>query len=308
VEDGSVRDAQLLTDWDLDRDNKVLTVNHKDIREVFSGRYPFGAGGYWADEAAHLPGKFVAAGLQVPSIAALIVQRSLEGPFPIFSLPIAIPALFPGPFGRTDFHYNFPRTDSLLKEIQESNNGPDIAFPARWQAGREGKFFEWEMVIGDPKILGPIIDFYMNAERPGLTNVHKSKDGVQKVTGVFSVGAGSGNDMLVQGFGTGDLGDTTSVARDVQQALKDVVVESDLLGQSQARLAVNRYSTVQWEAKFLAHGDGDRVHGNVALGTIFRLHFNKDWWEPDGYIDLRVIGLSGDMSEVITPSLQPVGA
>jgi hypothetical protein len=68
------------------------------------------------------------------------------------------------------------------------------------------------------------------------------------------------------------------------------------------------YSTVQWEAKFLAHGDGDRVHGNVALGTIFRLHFNKDWWEPDGYIDLRVIGLSGDMSEVITPSLQPVGA
>ena len=305
VENDRVRDVRLISDWDLDRDNQRLTVNLADVQEVFASRYPFGVTSYWVDEANRIPGKFSVSGLEWRSIAVRVLQESLVGPFDIYSLPIALPAVVAGSHAMEKFFANFPRTDALLKEIRETAGGPDMTFRPRWKAGLEFQYFEWLAVFGTdvaPAIVGKVWDFYMNTTKPGLTKVRKRKDGNKKITGAFSIGAGSGDDLLVYGRGTGNEGDVTSVAMDVQDSFKDIDQLPELVQQTTSRISAFRNSTEQWSAQYLSEGDRDL--SAVIPGDVFRLHFAGDFWESDGHVDLRVMTLSGDESPLVTPALQ----
>jgi hypothetical protein len=58
--------------------------------------------------------------------------------------------------------------------------------------------------------------------------------------------------------------------------------------------------------RLVANADPKQDLAMIRIGSILRLHFDHDFWEPNGYQDLRVIGLEGDMSNIITPTLQAV--
>jgi len=47
--------------------------------------------------------------------------------------------------------------------------------------------------------------------------------------------------------------------------------------------------------------------GAMRLGAILKLHFQGTPGIPDGIHTLRVIGLSGDMSDKVTLDVQPYG-
>src|SRR6185312_10016652 len=118
---------------------------------------------------------------------------------------------------------------------------------------------------------------HMNTPQPALTNVHKRVDGNAMVTGVFTVGEGSEQDMLVVGAG---LGTAAGPARDVMQpakALNDVTLAG---GQSTAALARNRYPVTQWSFDLVAGGSPEVAL--MRIGSTIRLQFSGDYREPDG--------------------------
>jgi len=304
---GTVRDAKLIVDDDLDFATQELTVGLKDIWTVFEDRYPFGVTSYWADEPNKLPGKLVVASLEWRSILTRVMQGSLVGPFDMWSLPIVLPPIIAGTHGATYENFNFPNTAKILDDISSTENGPDIDFIPRWSPTTG--WLEWVMVTGTdaaPRIIGAALDFNMEVANPGLIKVNRRRDGNAVKTGAFGVGAGSNRDMAVYGFGSGELGDTTSVARDVKLPSKNTYDLVELSAMVRAQVAANSKPTEQWSFQFLADGDSGRDLGNVRLGAMVKLlkngnpHMTSD-------VNLRVIGLSGDMSNVITPALQQIG-
>jgi hypothetical protein len=112
--------------------------------------------------------------------------------------------------------------------------------------------------------------------------------------------------MIVAGIGLGVT--TTGPALDVDQPGKNVVNLADAASQSTSALTKNRYPEEQWDFQLVADGDPLQDLSNARIGAIIRLHFAGDFWEPDGYQDLRIIGLDGDMTNIITPKLQPIVA
>jgi hypothetical protein len=301
---GAVRDAQIITDSDLDRDNKRLTINHSPFRLILTKRYPFGVNSYWADESAHKPGVFTASAVEYRSIISQALTLGITGPYSSYALPIVVPPIVAGTHGLTRGNWTFQTVDALMSDQQSASGGPDVDFEPRLNGAGKLEYLVRAGTDAVPAITDALYEFHMNVTQPALTNVHKKVDGNGQVTGVFTIGEGSEEDMLVAGRGLGAA--SPIPALDVTQRAKLLGDQPFLASQSDSSLALNRYATAQWSMRFVADADPKQDLAMIRIGSILRLHFDHDFWEPDGYQDLRVIGLEGDMSNIITPTLQAV--
>jgi hypothetical protein len=201
-------------------------------------------------------------------------------------------------------NWAFMTVDDLITEQQNASGGPDVYFEPRWSTA--GKL-EYVVRVGTdaaPGLTGDLYEFHMNTEQPALTGVHKRGDGNSRTTGVFTIGAGSEEDMLVVGRGLGDA--ATGPALDTTQSNKTDTDTASVVGQSEASLAKNRYSVEQWDFSLIADADPSIDLGNMRLGSTIRLLFSGDFWEADGHLDFKLLGLSGDMTSKMHPVVQPV--
>lgn len=293
---GVVRFSGLITGRPFNRDKQELTLQTVDVRDIFQHRYPFGVTSYWADEAAHVPGKLVLTNLSYAAIAANVIAQGVVGPRGNYSLPIVLPSLTEaGGISKTYYNYNLVSCFDILDEIQKADGGPDIDFEPRWSTS--GKL-EWVMRAG---VTGPTFDWNLTAKKPGLTGVTVGEDATKQTDGVFSVGQGSEADMRVGGVGL----PITTPALDSVQSHKTVDSEPELAGYSSAALATLNNPTITWDASFLA-GEYPTVE-KLQLGATIRTYLKGDPWLADGWQSHRLIGYSGDMSETIKLTVQPVG-
>lgn len=301
---GVVRDAQIITDYDLDRDHKRLTVNHSPFRKILAKRFPFGATSYWADEANHIPGKLSLTNLEYQSIISSVLSLGTTGLFDSYPLPLVLPPIVAGTHSKELGNWAFVTVDDLITEQQNAQGGPDVYFEPRWSSLGKLEYLARTGTDAAPGLTGDLYEFHMNTKLPALTGVHKRGDGNKRTTGVFTIGAGTEQDMLVVGRGLGDA--ATGPALDTTQSNKTDTDVLSVTGQSEASLAKNRYSVEQWDFNLVADGDPNIDLGNMRLGSTIRLLFSGDFWEADGHLDFKLMGLSGDMTPIMHPVVQPV--
>lgn len=292
--------AGLIEAREFDWDTHLLTIEHTDVRTLFTARYPFGVSSYWADEPNHIPGQLDIVGKSLRSAAGIIVQAGLTGPFATYSMPIVLPSLVEaGLFTETFFNYHFSTVADLLDDIQNMNGGPDIDFEPRWSASGS---LEWLMRVGStaaPSISRSLFEFNMSAEERRLTGVKVREDGSSQITGQFSIGEGSEQDMLVGGDG---VGAAAAIALDVAESFKTQTSQDVLASFSTAAIVALASPTVQWTIGKLASVEPSL--DVFPLGSLPRLMFSDDAWEADNFVDLRLVSISGDMSEKLSLDVQ----
>lgn len=287
------------------RARRQLTVRHSDIRFLLTRRYPFGASSYWADEPNHLPGSLTITNKSLRAIAGKVVEQGCIGPSAIYSLPIVLPSLTEvGTHSRTYQNYHFRTVADILKELQDIEGGPDIDFEPRDAAGGG---FELLMRTGAPapneRISGSVFDFVMTSSHPRLHEVEYDEDGTDQLTGQFGIGEGSERDMRVGGDGVG--AGATIPALDAAEYYKLEASEPILAAYGTAAVATNGGPTKQWEYSFLATEEPGLQ--NLRMGSILRLHWDGDPDRPDGWVNTRLISMSGTESHDVVLDVQTMG-
>lgn len=290
--------AGVITKRVYDRDTKTLTIHHEDIRSILERRYPFGTASYWADEPNHIPGSLTITSKSMRAAAAKVVEQGLLGTSAIYSLPILLPSTAEaGTFTTTYYNYNFQTVADLLQDLQKA--GPDIDFAPEWNAGA----LRWVMNAGStatPRLSGSLIDFNLSVDKSPLTGVTFTEDGGRQLTGQFGIGEGFEVDMRVGGAGI--AGAATIPALDALDNYKTEESEPKLAAYGLAAVTANTLPTKQWEFSMRA-GEGPGLLGLLGWPRL-RLHSNDDPWIPGPYTDVRLISLSGDMSDSLVLDVQ----
>lgn len=289
------RYAGLVSGRPYDWGTKQLTLTHTDVRSIFLARYPFGVGSYWADLAETIPGRLVLSGLSLRAIAANVVEQGLLGPTSKYALPIVLPSRTEaGPHSLTVENFNFRKVADLLDEIQRMDGGPDIEFAPRWSTSDR---LEWVMRAGSPAapaLTGNEFEFNLSAEESKIASFTIAEDAQKQVTGVFGLGEGSGADKIVGG--TPGLSVADIPARDEAISFSMAKTRPDAASLASEYLKAHRGSSV---VSSLSVRTTDVDPNRLVLGSTISIFDKGDWWNADGWVKYRLIGLSGDMGETM---------
>ena len=292
--------AGLIVGWSLDRQSRVVTVQHKELRLLLNRRFPFRIG-----ERRGKP-HFTVRDKTLRGVITELVRVGVYKPDggDGWNIPVALPASEAGTRGTTLFNYDFVTVENGLAEVEDRTGGPDVHFEPRFKA--DGRL-EWECRIGDPRLTGSVYDYPMNVTTPELFDVNSTADGTEMLTGVFAIGKGAEEDMRIGEAGLAEL-----VVRppaipylDSSRSFKEIDDIGQLNDHGAAEL--RRYGTPidQWEMKTRA--DGRPGADLLRLGSTLRLRFVDDWWEVTRDIDQYLMGLRGTHENVLTLDVQPLG-
>lgn len=293
--------AGVITGRPYDWNTKRVTLNHTDVRSVFTGRYPFGVNSYWADPSETIPGRLVLSNLSLRAIAANVIEQGLMGPVPIYGAPIwRTSTTEPGPHSRVYENFNFQKVADILDELQNADGGPDIEFAPQWSPSTG--LLEWIMRAGSPAapaLTGGTISFNLTAEKSGLSDFTIDEDALNQVTGVFGVGEGSGADMIVGG--TPGLAIADIPARD------DVVNYRNAKSNAEASSLATEHVKAHWKATWqpsFAVQMSDFDPTTLVLGSKVSIYDKDDPWNPDGWQDYRLVKISGSSDDKVILTVQ----
>lgn len=264
-----------------------LTVFHDDVRELASGRWLYGIGGYAPDL------RFLWQGLSLRGLAArvasVIYTAPISGAWPI---PMTIPAEEGGTSELDVWAWQFRSGEDLLQELESMPNGPDIDFHPRVT----GDVFGWDMRIGNPYLSGPTLEYHLQAERTPLTDVVVRTVGQEKITGVFGVGEGSERDMIVGGaaasVSAGLARDTILTDKSAHLATINSLAQAHL----DSRVGAAEYWT--FNARTNATDETGIDLAALRIGSTIRVESVGDPWVDDGWTSHRVLGFSGKTSDI----------
>jgi hypothetical protein len=275
----------LIIDSDYNRDTGMLDVVHNDVRELAAFRYLYGIAGYFPSLRYHWTG------LSWRGMASRVARLIFVFPHSsAWPLPITVPSDEAGSEEMDIWGWQFRHGESLLKEIEEMPNGPDLDFHPRLS----GTEYGWDMRIGNPFLTGPTFEVALHAIEQPLTGV-KVKTIGEKITGVFGIGEGSEQDMKV---GQVALDVSVGLSRDTKLTVKSGnqgVVERRATG-----FLMSRATTSQQWSFSVNTIDADPKNGidprSLRLGSIVRVESQDDPWIDDGWTEHRVLGFSGSLA------------
>lgn len=272
----------------------VLRIESEELRTIFTRRLAFTIGLYDG-------GTLTVTGKSLRGLIRAIVMAAAYRP-PVgdpWHLPIAYPADEGGSESRTWYNYNFPVADEMLDEVQNINGGPDIYFKPRWSGSDK---HEWELQIGTPSIAGPTLDWHVKAAEAPALDVGVVEDGTKQLTGVFSIGKGSEADM--RHGEAGHLAGTTIPYLDTTRSYKEVDDVARLNAHAMGELVAYREVTTQYSFDTLASGTPSL--DQLSPGARPRLWFDESEFVDDGWKNLYLLGMSGDLTEKISLEVQGV--
>lgn len=284
---------------------RQMTLSHVDIRALLATRYIFGGGQYRPGLQGTTPGDLTLANMELYSIAAQVILSAMTGPGGIYGLPIALAATVAGGQNRPYHNENFINAEAGLQEIQSADGGPDIDLAPRWKSDGTHEWYQCYGTPAQPRIVGSQVDLLASADKSTAFDITVTEDAVNQMTGVFAVGNGNGKDMLVEGSGLADMGLATIPARDTTEQFKEVADSVQLFGHAKAEMFARRFPTQQWSLSIMA--DGSPGLADIELGTAVSLYFKNEDWISDGWVRLRCLQYSFDMSGVVKLELQPIG-
>lgn len=266
-------------------DTDTLTVNHTGIRAMLGARRTFPNGGY-------ATGDLTISGRSAAGAVRAILQRAMDGPGRGLSLDLSH---IPDGAGGLDFHWpahQLPSIDDCLSEVED--RGFEIDFVPQLSGDHD---FSWAVTVGKP-LVGPMIEHTATAEDSPLSGVIVDRDLVNKATSEFVSGNGTGEDMSWS-YAPRDGSFTTPALERYVQSKRD---RGDGLAQvADAALAENADGTTQWS--FGVNLERESPVSYVPTNTV-RVHTRGNKWLDDGFADLRVVSLAGDMSMTLRPEVQ----
>ncbi|MEQ6899469.1 hypothetical protein, partial [Microbacterium sp. KR10-403] len=218
-----------------------------------------------------------------------------DGEEPTWALPIDLPDDGTGAFTRTWPYYGFPTMEDCLAEVEDE--GVEVFFDPYISSGS----LRFQTRVGNPVKYGGF-ELPVTVPESAVTGLHVKEDGSSQLTGVIYAGNGTDVDQLTAYAGHGPY---TIPIRDAYRAAKDIKSTAQLQRIADADLAAHYSPVVQWS--FGVRLDDTVTAAMVKPGRVLHMHVNGDEWIPDGLVDQRVIGLSGDLTQNVTLEVQANG-
>lgn len=275
-----------------DRTSGVVTADLVELRTLFDKRMTGGVNQYGA------PWNLTYTNRSAAGAVRAVLEQSMA-PSSEWSLPIDLPANGSGSLSRHVDFYETVTIADLLKEI-EDQAGVTVDFRPYISDG----LLRWETrVIGTSTTFGTT-DLPVSPAGSLVTGLTVTEDGSKQVTGVLALGNGTGEDMLTAFAPTDGSGATTIPVRDEKRSSKDLKTVAQLQRFADAEYVKWRDVKESWS--FAAQVDDDVTPAFFQPGRLLRMDVRGDEWLPDGVRRRRVIALSGDLTQTVTPEVDDV--
>lgn len=274
------------------KDDGTVTVNTAELRELFKYRTTFGQNGYNGE----LDGRFVLQNQSLASIAGHLLWDVMQGPTGNWQLPLILPPRgMTGTEDRAYHEFNLPVIETELAAIQNTEGGPDIDFDPEWA---EDNSLRWTSRVGD--LSGATLEWNLTARESGLTDFGFVEDGNAQGSIFYAVGNGQDRDLKVATSKTTQASDEIALERIVQYSQeRDRHVLS-----MRASEDLRTYKRPTRQYSFNMRADDDPNMRNIRLGQTLRTYSSGHPWLPDGWLDHRLVGFSGDLSNTVKLQLQ----
>lgn len=285
--------AGLVKSTSYDRDSGSVSAELMEIRELFEKRMTGGVNQYGA------PWNFSYTNRSAAGAVRAILARSMS-PSTEWELPLDLPGDGSGSLSRQVDFFETVTISDLLKEV-EDQAGVTVDFRPYVAGG----LLRWEVrVVGTSTTYGTT-DLPVSVEGSQVTGLTVVDDGAKQVTGVLALGNGTGEDMLTAYAPTGGSGATEIPVRDEKRSSKDLKTTAQLQRFANAEYA--KWSQARESWAFRVQVDDDTTPDLVQVGRLLRMDVRGDEWLPDGVRRRRVIALSGDLTQTVTPEVDDVG-
>ena len=295
--------AGVITGRPYDRDTQMLTLNHTDLRSLFTARFTFGAV-YWEDEDAGIPGHLTITSKSLVSAVGLVLQNACITPVGFttdYSVPLVLPSLVEsGTYTNRIDNFNFVKVTDFLSELQEMDGGPDVEFAPQWSGSDK---LEWVVRAGG--LTGGTFDFDLSDPACPVSSARFTEDALKQVTGVIGIGEGFGAEIVAGGQTVAQQSDAEIPARDEVvpwRMVKSIPYAASL---ATGRLATYKYPTTQPALTVLA---SEVSPLDLVLGSIVTVTDSGDPFLLDGPTEYRLVGLSGGVGLEVQLSVQEVHA
>lgn len=273
--------------------NGVVTVKHEDLWTLWERRHILTVRGNGDQSAAPITWT----NKTLATHANLVVNRGMTGsPASRYELPLIMDADVVGPHTRTWYGYKFTSVLEALKEIMESDGGPDVDFDPQWDNGTETfrwvmrsgaltqGLWEWDATAPETEVR----DFDLEADASGLTNRY------------IGTGEGSERSLLVRNR---DSFTGSGPALETVQSF-DTPDGGILQGWVDANLYVMDEYTLQ--TGFRIPTTGEVPIKDLLPGGTVRMQSTGQLFLDHGWHDWRMIGFDFDR-DWITIQVQQTG-
>ena len=290
---GQIVYAGFIINTDYDHDTQTLTVDHED---------------FWAVLARRIMVNILEFGVEKTrltytgrSLSNLITEAMYQGQNDAarFNLPIVLPtADEPGPETRTYWGYLLPTVADILREIIDTENGPDFDPFPRWL----GSQVEWFARIGD--LRDGVWEWDVSAPDSQVSGLVERRDGSNMANRVAAIGEGSEKKMKVSVTDSSDV--SSFLPLDATTSYKDEKSQTRLAARARADRRARQQATVQTSMD--VQMDGEFAVHQLRLGGTVKWRTQGDPWFTDGWHSSRLIEFSGDMTNKIHLEFQTEGA
>lgn len=291
---GLVVAAGVIEGTSYDHAAGTLRVDHSDIWAILDGRLtvPHGVANVMVEKLVYGP-------LSLGTIAKRVVQEAIS-PGGWYSLPIVFPADVAGTDSRTYYGYSMQLVTDTLKELMESDGGPDIDFAPRWSSSGS---LEWVMRAAPGLSSAGSWEYNLDAARSAGLKLSASTDTSRFSNNAYAVGEGTEKKTL---YRSNPSADHSRPAAEAPTSFKGVT-SLGVLGQ----LAVERSRALSKPTKqyvmTVLKADSPGVT-DLSLGDTVRLYAAADPWLPSGYSSHRLIKFTGSLGPEVRLEYQPTGA
>jgi hypothetical protein len=285
--------AGFITSVDYDRDTKVTTVTHDDFWAILARRIMVSILEFGVEKT-----KLIYTGV---SLTDLIKQALYQGQNDAarFNLPLVLPADAAGPESRTYDGYQLPTVASVIEDIMDTEDGPDVDFFPRWFGSGQ---VEWYLRMGN--LTDGEWSWDVTAPESQVSGLKERRDGALMANRVVAIGEGSEKKMkiaITDGSATSSF-----LPLDVATSYKDEKSPTRLAARARADRKVREQPTEQ--VSMDVQMDPDFAVHELRLGGTVKWHTLGDPYLADGWHESRLIEFSGDLSEKIHLEFQTVGA
>ena len=276
--------AGVITEAQYDWASKQITFSHEDIWSLWARRLVTN------DRTNQIAKAKVSwSGLSKGTLIKRILQNATSafdaGRY--YDMPIVYPADVTGSNSLEVYGYNFETAESLINDLIEDEDGPDIDFRPRWSS--EGTL-EWVLEVNANKSL--VWDYDMDADQTGVESMvyRLNADSITNV--MYGTGEGTEVDTLVRQSksvgipypaleGTESFSNTKSLDK----------LQSQL---TEARRAVD--GAIR-QLDMTVYANREPYLSDLRLGGSIRWKADKDTWLLSGWHPMELIGFSGSLTD-----------
>ncbi|MEW2011465.1 hypothetical protein AB0300_18550 [Microbacterium sp. NPDC078814] len=267
----------------------TFKVTGRGIRAFANDRSTFGVNNY-------INGDLTITNRTHSGAAARVMARLTQWA-PEWNLPVDLSADASGAYSRAVKRDEMVTGESLFQAIEEQ--GYEIGFRPYFTSTYSVR---WQMLVQPQIAIGAAIDVPLSVEKPVATDVSVTDDSSKRLTGVFYVGRGHGEDTITAWAGSPN----GRPIRDAFRYAKDIRDQAALQAMSNAAFAAERFPVRQWS---LAVDAGDDFSPMLAApGRLLDMSVADDWWVADGTYRQRVVSVRGSYGSLtLRPEVQAYG-